>query len=722
MGSVTARREAGSSRGRADGQHAADAASEGTASEVTADTASPGPSIQTQPEAGRDQPGQGLPGQDQPGRDEPGRDQPGQDEPSQPADGDGVLGAGVVEADLVDDDLMPWWLADGFWPGDEAEQAGWLAGLPADVREAYERGPFTGEGEAIGAGFTHHDADGGRCGAGFAAGGANDTQLPGPALAQALRVAAGIPLTGGGRHGELGESELVGVLCGWRKLASWAQAGEAAAAHALVRRRDGQAEDPKKRYLAEHCGDEVAAALGLSAGQADRVLEVAAGLARIPEVHAALEAGQIDYARACAFVDLLAGLGDELAREIARKLLAGWCGRPGGGLTSGRLRRRLEREVFDADPDAADKRRARGRKLTRVDTWAEPSGNGVIAGRELQPADVIAIDKQLTATAEWLQSAGAEGSIRELRAGVFTALLAGRELATLLPDDFAAPEPPARPADAGLGSPPGPDWASPGAARNPQGARNADHGNEHGSAARAGDGASGVGDNIGANGSGAPDGASGSGAGRGAGLGQGAGWPRLAGTVNLTMPLATWAGLARRSGEVAGYGVADPGTCVGLAAMLGPDGRWCLTLTDEHGRAVAHGCARTGPPPGPAAIGWAAGLRGKLDYLEQGMCGHARQAAGYVPPRSLRHLVSIRQRTCSAPGCSRAASRCDLDHTLAYDKGGRTCECNLAPLCRRHHRAKQAPGWHLEQPQPGHMTWHLPHQRSYQTTSDPYPV
>jgi hypothetical protein len=85
-------------------------------------------------------------------------------------------------------------------------------------------------------------------------------------------------------------------------------------------------------------------------------------------------------------------------------------------------------------------------------------------------------------------------------------------------------------------------------------------------------------------------------------------------------------------------------------------------------------------------------------------------------------LITIRQPTCSFPGCRRPAVRCDEDHTHPYDQGGRTCECNLAPLCRRHHRAKQAPGWHLAQDHPGIMTWRLPSGRTYQTAGDPYPV
>jgi len=53
---------------------------------------------------------------------------------------------------------------------------------------------------------------------------------------------------------------------------------------------------------------------------------------------------------------------------------------------------------------------------------------------------------------------------------------------------------------------------------------------------------------------------------------------------------------------------------------------------------------------------------------------------------------------------------------------GRTCECNLAPACRTHHRAKQAPGSHLSQPEPGTMHWQLPSGRTYTTIGDPYPV
>jgi hypothetical protein len=45
---------------------------------------------------------------------------------------------------------------------------------------------------------------------------------------------------------------------------------------------------------------------------------------------------------------------------------------------------------------------------------------------------------------------------------------------------------------------------------------------------------------------------------------------------------------------------------------------------------------------------------------------------------------------------------------------------NLAPLCRHHHRAKQAQGWQLKQPEPGLLIWHTPSGRSYTTTRTRY--
>ena len=547
------------------------------------------------------------------------------------------------------------WVDDGWIPGDwgdpetdpDDEQA-WLASLPADVRADFLAGPWTGDGEAIPAGFLHHER-GGPSGAGFAAGGALDTLAPGPWLSEAVSAA-----TADG-HGQLGESELIGVLCAWRRMASWAAAGEAATVLSLERRRAAQSEEAGTAHLSEHVSDELAAALTLTGRSADRLLSLALGLERLADVRAALERGEIDWAKACVFVDELGVLADDkVAREIASRLL----GRAGaGGWTTGQLRVRLRQAVLAADPDAAVRRRRQAREDADVQSWDEQSGNSALAGRELPPAQVIAAMARIDALAHWLQDHGAAGTIGQLRAAVYTALLEGRPVESLLPGLAASPADSA-PTDTASTS----------------------------------------------------------------------GWPALSGTLHLTMPLSAWLG-GGQPGDVAGHGPVDAAVSRELADLFAASAgtRWCLTVTGADGLAAGHACARRGPAAGEPVLRWVAGLRARLVLLETGLlntteCSHVQQSARYRPPAALRHLVCVRQRTCCYPGCRRPAVRCDLDHTVAFDKGGRTCLCNLAPCCRRHHRAKQAPGWQLEQLRPGQMTWRMPSGRSYQTAGDPYPV
>jgi Domain of unknown function (DUF222) len=49
-------------------------------------------------------------------------------------------------------------------------------------------------------------------------------------------------------------------------------------------------------------------------------------------------------------------------------------------------------------------------------------------------------------------------------------------------------------------------------------------------------------------------------------------------------------------------------------------------------------------------------------------------------------------------------------------------ECQHSPLCRHHHRCKQAKGWRLEQPEPGILIWHAPSGRRHGTTPTVYPL
>jgi len=195
----------------------------------------------------------------------------------------------------------------------------------------------------------------------------------------------------------------------------------------------------------------------------------------------------------------------------------------------------------------------------------------------------------------------------------------------------------------------------------------------------------------------------------------------MAARLNLTVPLATLLGLAAEPGAVTGFGPVDPDLArqLATAAAAHPATRCCVTITATDGLAIGHGCL-----PGPGTLDRLAsqGFTLTIDPLARGTCDHRHQEPAYQPSRRLRHLVEARTPTCTAPGCQQPATRCDLDHTIPYDRGGRTCECDLAPLCRHHHRCKQAGGWRLDQPAPGIMTWTTPSGRHYVTVPDAYPT
>jgi hypothetical protein len=209
--------------------------------------------------------------------------------------------------------------------------------------------------------------------------------------------------------------------------------------------------------------------------------------------------------------------------------------------------------------------------------------------------------------------------------------------------------------------------------------------------------------------------------------------PSIGTMITITVPHTALEGDSGPPGEVAGFGIMDHTDTRDLvaAAARNPATRWCVTVLNPDGTAAAHGCgagSRRRPPgqgpPGPMT------LRGLLEFLKinkldpviRGPCHHGQAEQRYRPSRKLRHLIKARNATCAAPGCGRRAASCDLDHTDPHHQGGRTCGCNLAPLCRHHHRCKQAEGWWLEQPEPGVLVWHTPAGRTYTTTPTQYAI
>ena len=230
----------------------------------------------------------------------------------------------------------------------------------------------------------------------------------------------------------------------------------------------------------------------------------------------------------------------------------------------------------------------------------------------------------------------------------------------------------------------------------------------------------------------------------------------FASRVTLTAPLATLTRLAGRPGELAGLGPVDPWLTRDLAAAAARNPRttWCLTVTDNQGHAVGHGCARPEPgshrkragpgPPGetgfsfipdsrdgpPGGYGtWRLRTPGPgpdliitIDPVTTDPCDHRHQAKGHDPGARLRHLSQVRHATCTSPVCRRPAGQCDLEHNTPYEAGGRTCLCNTGPECRHDHRLKQHPKWKVEQLPDGTFRWTTPSGRTYTAEPTRYPI
>jgi len=230
-----------------------------------------------------------------------------------------------------------------------------------------------------------------------------------------------------------------------------------------------------------------------------------------------------------------------------------------------------------------------------------------------------------------------------------------------------------------------------------------------------------------------------------------------------------WRASRRRPGEMDGIGLIDPDLARDLAhaAAQNPATTWCITVTDEQGHAIGHGCARPGlrghrekrrkprapdgrdPPrrtrdgPGFAftATGWHGppddgygtwqlhtGTPGQpdltvtLDPIPASDCDHRFEAKGHDPGARLRHLTQIRNATCTGPGCRRPATQCDFEHNTPYEAGGRSCLCNGGPKCRSDHRLKQHPRWKAEQLPGGTFRWTTPSGRQCVTEATRYPI
>jgi hypothetical protein len=557
-------------------------------------------------------------------------------------------------------------------------------------------------------------------GPGFASGSMLDELGPGPVLSAALEETCQAGLTA------LPDDDVAGVLLAGQRLEARGTAVMLAATAELARRRGA---DPDPR-VGEHTETEIAMLLATSRRAGGRLIGFAVDMTQLPATSAALWEGRLDRVKA-EVISYETGLLDPDMAAVVEQLVIEDAPR----LTPSQLRARLHRAVMAADPDAARRRAAQAARDARVELFPERSGGtAALAGRDLPVTGAIAADQRIDAIARDLKAAGSPATLPQLRAAVLLGLLTGASPHSFLPPPDEETPAPARTGDSSHVSQPAPmsrdttcpasSTSGPAATDTPGGPGVTDTSSGPGVTDTPGFPGTETPGPAGTETPG-PAGATDAPGIREAGTGAPAARPTLRGSVHLTLPLATWLGTRQSPGDISGYGPATGQTCQELADWIAasPGTRWCLTLTDAAGHAVAHGCARRPPPPRTEPQKLAAWLaRLKITPIQAGTCTHAREVPGYRIPQSLHHAVKIRQKTCASPICSRPAQACDDDHTVPYHQGGRTCECGLGPVCRCCHRVKQTPGWHLEQPTPGVLVWHLPNGRTRTTTPGIYPT
>jgi hypothetical protein len=620
---------------------------------------------------------------------------------------------------------------------------------------------------------------------------------PGPDLASWLTLA---PVT------ELEDGALAGVAASFRRMASWAAAGELAAVAQIASRsaRADKAEvapDGRPGNVTADAAGQVALALAMSPDGARAWAELGVTLSwRLAATGRALTAGEIDLPRARMIARMTAALDEEAAQAVEAAVLgrAGWW-------SLGQLAAALRRAVIKADPDGAERRRQEAERRAMVALYPEDEGTATLAGYNLPGIDAAAAMARISALAKAMQAAGTRGRIDLVRAQVFLGLLLGT--LPYIPPPADGPPADGPPADGPPADGPaadGPAADGPAAGGWGDGEQGDDPGSDPNSIAGLDalpdelwirdepedladipdplEDFAGVQDPSAIDYLLTPDCDDGS-------IGP---WPAVpaflasgpgvGGPLNLTVPLATLAGITQSPGSLSRLGVVTAGQARQVAALAAQDPAawWRIIVTTPAGQAIAVTHlprSRAGPGPDPPSSpdppSFRTGLTGQItlvvstddlcrdtepgppghdladlklaDVLERaftaaeraasqaaeramaderaaGGCAHGLASKAYRPPPRVSELVRARDGTCRHPTCRRPVALCDLDHVVPYHHGGLTCVCNIGGECRRHHQLKQHPRWTLTEPTPGVFRWTTPTGRRYTAKPDPQPL
>src|SRR5580698_10483711 len=253
--------------------------------------------------------------------------------------------------------------------------------------------------------------------AGFADGGAADVMAPGAELAG---LVGEVTSPGGTVLRTLTDEEVLGVLGAVARLAAWAAWAELVILGEFTRRRPdtGTGSAAAARVAAEEAAWKVNEGWARMADQATHAVTVAA---RLPHTLAALGQGLVSDYKVKIIEAQTADLSaEDVAKADVMLAAAGQVKNPAG------LRDFARRQVARLDPEAAARKKDRGRRNAYVRAYQEDSGNMGLSARELPNGDGQIAWQNIERRALDLHAAGAEGTAGQLQVQAMLDFLLGR--------------------------------------------------------------------------------------------------------------------------------------------------------------------------------------------------------------------------------------------------------------------------------------------------------
>jgi hypothetical protein len=171
----------------------------------------------------------------------------------------------------------------------------------------------------------------------------------------------------------------------------------------------------------DFAADEIGFALHWTRSAAGQQVGLAIDLTgRLPQVHAALLAGELDLPRARVIADLTAVLDPAVTDRVVAEILP-----VAAGLTTGELRARLRRLVISVDPEAAAMRQELAVSTRHMVCYPESDGTAALLASGLPAERAKAAANRIDQLARAAKHAGDSRTMDQLRADTMLDLLVG---------------------------------------------------------------------------------------------------------------------------------------------------------------------------------------------------------------------------------------------------------------------------------------------------------